>query len=48
MLDARRDYSNQLDFVRIEDFTEASNLSDAVKGVDGVVHVASVCSESPL
>lgn len=46
MLEARPKYaaSSQLDFVQIEDFEKAglAVFDEAVKGVDGVVHVASV------
>lgn len=43
MLTARPQYADQLDFVQIQDFAEEShNLEDAVKEVDGVIHVASV------
>lgn len=48
MLKARPQYLDQLDFVQIKDFEdEGGDLGEAVKGVDGIVHVASV-SCSPL
>lgn len=43
MLDARPHAKGCLDFVQIQDFTGSRfNFDEAVKGVDGVIHVASV------
>ena len=45
LLDARPDYADKLDFVQIADFTETTSFEEAVKNVDGIVHVASVSDE---
>jgi UDP-glucose 4-epimerase len=42
MIKARPLYANKLDFVRIDDFQITGVFADAVKGIDAVVHVASV------
>ena len=34
-------YGNQLDIVVVSDITAAGAFNDAVKGVDGILHVAS-------
>ncbi|KAL4798955.1 hypothetical protein BDV19DRAFT_385630 [Aspergillus venezuelensis] len=41
MIAARPQYKDRLEFVRIDDFERPSGLDEAVRGVDGVVHVAS-------
>jgi hypothetical protein len=46
MKDARPKYASLLEFVKIEDFTENADFQDAVQGVDGIVHAASVRSAS--
>ncbi|CAK7200585.1 hypothetical protein SEUCBS139899_003283 [Sporothrix eucalyptigena] len=38
---ARPQHTDSLDFVQIADFSEPNSLSDAVQGVDAVIHVAS-------
>jgi nucleoside-diphosphate-sugar epimerase len=43
MLEARPKYASQLDFVQIQDFEKTGVFDEAVKGVDAVIHVASVC-----
>ena len=43
MIDARPEFASKLDFVTIDDFEKTGVFEDAVKGVDGVIHVASVC-----
>lgn len=43
---ARPQYASQLDIVQVGDFSEAASFSDAVKGVTGVIHVASPFSYS--
>jgi nucleoside-diphosphate-sugar epimerase len=43
---ARQKYSSQLDIVQVGDFSEAASFSEAVKGVTGVIHVASPFSYS--
>ncbi|PSN65912.1 NAD dependent epimerase/dehydratase [Corynespora cassiicola Philippines] len=42
----RPDYTEQLDFVEIGDFSRATSFDEAVKGVDSVIHVASPFSYS--
>ncbi len=48
MIKARPQYASQLDFVQINDFDDISDnsqpniFSEAVKGVDGIIHTASV------
>jgi hypothetical protein len=44
MIKARPQYAGKLDFVEIRDFQELGVFNEAVKGVDGVIHVASVSS----
>ncbi|KAL4970554.1 SDR family oxidoreductase [Aspergillus stella-maris] len=41
MIAARPEYKDRLEFVRIDDFERPGGLEEAVRGVDGVVHVAS-------
>jgi hypothetical protein len=54
MIKARPQYAGQLDFVQINDFDEMTDteqlgvFDEAVKGVDGVVHTASVRFPFPL
>lgn len=54
MIKARPQYAGQLDFVQINDFDEMTGteqlgvFDEAVKGVDGVVHTASVRFPFPL
>lgn len=43
MLEARPRFASQLDFIQIEDFEKTGVFDEAVKGVDAVIHVASVC-----
>jgi len=42
MIKARPQHAKLLDFIQIEDFGTSGSLDEAVKGVDGIVHVASV------
>lgn len=42
MIKARPQHASSLDFVEIDDFASPGRLDDAVKGVDAVIHVASV------
>ena len=48
MIKARPQYASQLDFVQINDFDDITDsslsniFSEAVKGVDGIIHTASV------
>jgi nucleoside-diphosphate-sugar epimerase len=42
MLKARLHYKEQLEFVKINDFENPGGLAEAVKGVDGIIHTASV------
>lgn len=42
MMKARPQYKEQLEFVQINDFESPGGLVDAVKGVDGIIHTASV------
>lgn len=46
MKDARPKYSSQLDFVQIDDFTGNTDFRQAVEGVDGIIHAASVCRQA--
>ncbi|KAJ9165576.1 NAD dependent epimerase/dehydratase [Coniochaeta hoffmannii] len=41
MIKARPQHAKLLDFIQIEDFGTSGSLDEAVKGVDGIVHVAS-------
>lgn len=41
MKSTRQQYSSQLEFIRIADFSEEANLADVMAGVDGIIHVAS-------
>jgi nucleoside-diphosphate-sugar epimerase len=43
MLEARPEFASQLDFVQIQDFAKTGVFDDAIKEVDAVIHVASVC-----
>jgi hypothetical protein len=42
MIRARPQYADKLEFVQIQDFENPGGLTEAVKGVDAVIHVASV------
>ena len=42
MIQARPQYASSLDFVQIKDFAAPGTLDHAVKGIDAVIHVASV------
>jgi uncharacterized protein YbjT (DUF2867 family) len=42
MIKARPQYAGQLEFVEIGDFEKPAGLLQAVQGVDGVIHTASV------
>ena len=42
MTRARPQYADRLEFVQIQDFENPGGLTEAVKGVDAVIHVASV------
>lgn len=42
MLRSRPQYADKLEFVQIQDFEHPGGLIEAVKGVDAVIHVASV------
>lgn len=42
MMKARPQYTEQLEFVQINDFESPGGLIDAVEGVDGIIHTASV------
>jgi hypothetical protein len=42
MIKARPQHKSSLNFVEIDDFVSPGRLDDAVKGVDAVIHVASV------
>lgn len=45
MLRARPQHGDRLDFVQIKDFDQLGVFADAVKNVDAVIHVASVCQK---
>jgi nucleoside-diphosphate-sugar epimerase len=47
MLKARPNFTSKLDFVQIEDFEKVGVFKDAVKDIDAVIHVASVCYSFP-
>lgn len=47
MMKARPQYKEQLEFVQINDFESPGGLVDAVKGVDGIIHTASVSPNPP-
>lgn len=42
MIKARPQHAGQLEFCQIRDFENPGGLVEAVKGVDGVIHTASV------
>ncbi|KAJ5220218.1 hypothetical protein N7468_009422 [Penicillium chermesinum] len=42
MIKARPQYAGQFDIVQIQDFENPGGLTEAVKGVDGIIHTASV------
>ena len=42
MIKARPRYHGRLDFVQVNDFAQNNVFNEAVKGVDAVIHVASV------
>jgi nucleoside-diphosphate-sugar epimerase len=42
MIKARPQYATQLEFVQIDDFENPGGLVEAVEGVDGIIHTASV------
>lgn len=42
MIQARPQYADKLEFVQIQDFENPGGLTGAVKGVDAIIHVASV------
>ena len=42
MLRARAQYAERLDFVLVKDLTEPGGFDDAAKGVDAIIHTASV------
>ena len=44
---ARPQYASKLDFVVIEDFTQIGVFDSVMDGIDAVIHVASVCSNTP-
>lgn len=46
MIKARPQHAGNLEFVQIEDFSNPGGLVDAVQGVDGVIHTASVNEHS--
>lgn len=41
MLQARPEHASKLDFVQIKDFTTATSFDEALKDIEGVIHVAS-------
>ena len=45
MIEARPQYASSIDFVEIDGFEniEPGKIKHAVKGVDAVIHIASVC-----
>ncbi len=47
MLDVRPAFSSQLDFVQIQDFEQLGVFDEAIKEIDAVIHVASVCLPTP-
>ncbi len=44
MINARPRYHDRLEFVQVDDFSQKNVFTEAVKGVDAVIHVASVRS----
>ncbi len=42
MISARPGFAGRLDFVQVDDFGKGGEFGEAVAGVDGVIHVASV------
>lgn len=48
MIRARPQDAQNLDFVRIEDFENPGGLLEAVRGVDAVIHTASVRGRWPM
>lgn len=41
-----RPHTNKLDFIQIEDFENTGVFKEAMDGIDGVIHVASVSERS--
>ena len=42
MINARPQYSSQLEFIQIKDFEDPGGLEEAIAGVDAIIHAASV------
>ena len=42
MIRSRPQHAENLDFVQIDDFAKPGGLDEAVKGVDAIIHTASV------
>lgn len=45
MIEARPQFQGKLDFVQVDDFEKLGVFADAVKDVDAIIHVASVCDQ---
>lgn len=49
MIQSRPQHAGKLDFVQIDDFESPGGLKEAVKGVDAIIHTASVsCQWAPI
>lgn len=48
MKKARPQYGDRFDFVQVGDFNDGGDFAEAVKGVDAVIHVASVSTAAPV
>ena len=44
---ARPQHASRLEFVEIQDFSQIGVFDDIMEGIDGVIHVASVCHNPP-
>lgn len=43
LIESRPEYASKLDLVLVEDFQKLGVFDDAIKDVDSIIHVASVC-----
>lgn len=48
MKESRPQYADKLQFVEIGDFGSPTGLNEAVRGVDGIIHTASVSAVTSL
>lgn len=46
MKKVRPEVDGKLEFVQVGDFSDGGDFAEAVKGIDAVIHVVSVCSST--